>query len=230
MVTGSLAADNTDEGADIDFLFTYPAERTWTSYAAVRLMAKLPVGGLSKLCPNYVLSDAALEIRPQNIFTAWEVAKAIPMFGFDVYREFVRANQWVSRYLPNALPEAGPIESPRVRRPSPLTQLSAFEWLEAQEKKRKYATDRRDVGVDMHERARKGSMDRHSPTRSFHALSELRYRMRQLSLEAHPHYAEVAAATGALGDEMSRWGADALVGMNGANGTAKKANGAHLSR
>src|SRR5688572_29156046 len=90
MVTGSLAADNADEHADIDFLFTYPKDRTWTSYAAVRLLAKVPGVGLGKLCPNYVLSEAKLEIKPQNLFTAWEVTKAVPLFGFDVYRAFVR--------------------------------------------------------------------------------------------------------------------------------------------
>jgi hypothetical protein len=218
MVTGSLAADNADEHADVDFLFIYPHERTWTSFASMRLVAKLPLSGCRDLCPNYVLSREQLEIRPQNLFTAWEIAKAVPMFGFDVFEQFLRANQWVSRYLPNALPlleaeidgYARPAEPRDPGLIRAVTRSGLFQKLESLEKKRKFRADHRDVGVDMNERQRKGSMDRHSPTRSFHTLSELRYRMDQLGIQAHPLYAEVDAATSMLADEMTRWGTDRL--------------------
>jgi hypothetical protein len=218
MVTGSLAAENADEHADIDFLFIYPHERTWTSYASMRVMAKLPFPGMSDLCPNYVLAADQLEIRPQNLFTAWEIAKAVPMFGFNVFERFLRANQWVSRYLPNALPSLEAEIKGYAPSPSPtdpgwlraLTRSPLFQKLERLEKKRKFGRDRRDVGVDMDERQRKGSMDRHSPTRSFHTLSELRYRMDQLGIQDHPLYAEVDAATSMLRDEMTLWGTERL--------------------
>jgi hypothetical protein len=215
MVTGSLAADNADEHADIDFLFIYPRERTWTSFAWMRLMAKLPIAELGDLCPNYVLPSDRLEVQPQNLFTAWEVAKAVPMFGFDVFEQFLRANQWVSRYLPNALLELAPSIGPvRVERDPAwaraVTRSALFQKLEALEKKRKFGADRRDVGVDMHERQRQGSSDRHSPTRSFHTLSELRYRMDQLGIHDHPLYAEVDRATSMLRDEMTRWAGDRI--------------------
>jgi hypothetical protein len=215
MVTGSLAADNADEHADVDFLFIYPSERTWTSYAWMRLLAKLPLGDLGELCPNYVLPSDQLEIRPQNLFTAWEVAKAVPMFGFDVFEQFLRANQWVSRYLPNALPRLPDIAGPPSARRDPsllraLTRSGLFQKLERLEKMRKFGADRRDVGVDMNERQRQGSVDRHSPTRSFHTLSELRYRMDHLGIQDHPLYAEVDAATSMLRDEMTRWGTDRI--------------------
>lgn len=213
MVTGSLAADNADEHADIDFLFTYPAERTWTSYALVRLLAKAPLFELNNLCPNYVLTDGALLIKPQNLFTAWEVAKSVPMFGFEVYGQFVRANAWVARYLPNALPEPGPIASAAARAPSKsaggvlsrVADSAAFRWLESKERSRKFSVDRRDVGVDMNERQKQGSMDRHSPTRSFHVLSEVRYRLEHLGLQLHPVYPELVAATKVLAVEMKHW-------------------------
>lgn len=217
MVTGSLAADNADEHADVDFLFTYPGDRTWTSYGAVRLIAKLPALGLDKLCANYVLADDALEIRPQNVFTAWELAKAVPMFGFDVYRRLVLSNPWVSRYLPNALPllhetvpDLGPPAASRLARA--VTSSRAFRALEAMEKRRKFARDERDVGVDMAERAKAGSTDRHSPTRSFHVLSELRYRMRVHGLEDHPLFADLAPWASGLAREMVRWGNEPVSG------------------
>lgn len=211
MVTGSLAADNADEHADIDFLFTYPAERTWTSYALVRMIAKAPVFELNNLCPNYVLADDALLIKPQNLFTAWEVAKSVPMFGFDVYSEFMHANAWVARYLPNALPEPGPVLAERAPSKgaggllSRVAGSAPFRWLESKERARKFSVDRRDVGVDMNERKKQGSMDRHSPTRSFHVLSEVRYRLEHLGLQLHPVYPELVAATKVLAVEMKHW-------------------------
>ncbi|MEQ9503389.1 MAG: hypothetical protein RIT81_41395 [Deltaproteobacteria bacterium] len=213
MVTGSLAADNADEHADIDFLFIYPAERTWTSFAAVRLIKNWPA--LSSCCPNYVLASDRLLIQPQNLFTAWEIAKAVPLFGYDVYEQFIAANRWVGRYLPNALPLVDQAPEPAPLREDPswvrtLTSSGAFRWLEERERRRKHQTDKRDVGVDMKDRDEKGSMDRHSPTRSFHTLSELRYRMSTLGLEAHPIFTELYEATNMLEDEMTRWGADAI--------------------
>jgi hypothetical protein len=212
MVTGSLATDSADEHADIDFLFIYPADRTWTSFAAVRLIAKLP--GLRGLCANYVLSDAQLEVKPQNLFTALEIAKAVPMFGFDVYRCFIAANGWVLRFLPNAF-ASSPIEQSEANGCDPrfiqgVLRTKAFRMIESWEKRRKHGKDRRDVGVDMEERERRGSMDRHSPTRSMYALSELRYRMELLGLEAHPLFRDIERSTLILSGEMKRWGRDQI--------------------
>ena len=89
MVTGSLAADNSDEHADIDFLFVYPAHRAWSSFALLRLLAKLPN---LQMCPNYAVPDDRLAIKPRNLFTAWEIAKAVPLFGYDVYAQMMREN------------------------------------------------------------------------------------------------------------------------------------------
>jgi hypothetical protein len=177
----------------------------------------MPILDIAGLCPNYVLSKDHLEIRPQNLFTAWEIAKAVPLFGFNVFEQFLRANHWVGRYLPNALPlleaeladrAAAGAEDPAWLRA--LTRSGLFQKLESMEKKRKFGADRRDVGVDMNARQRQGSMDRHSPTRSFHTLSELRYRMDQLGIQSHPLYAEVDASTSMLRDEMTRWGTERL--------------------
>ena len=215
MVTGSLAADNADEHADIDFLLIYRPNRAWASYAAVRILAKLRPMGLRGFCPNYALPEDRLEIRPQNLFTAFEIAKAVPVFGFDTYQRMILANAWVARLLPNALPmlaAPGPIPPPRVD-PLPvrlLAKVPPLSWLEASERRRKFARDTRDVGVDMHARDAGGSVDRHSPTRSFHAMSELRYRLDHLGLSDGPLYDEIAGWTAPLDEEMRRWGSSRL--------------------
>ena len=153
------------------------------------------------------------------MFTAWEVAKAVPLFGFDVYAEMVRANGWVARYLPNALPEVAPAPPAR-KRPAWLSRVvetAPYQWLEAKEKARKYSSDRRDVGIDMNERAKQGSMDRHSPTRSFHVMSEVRYRLERLGLQMHPVYPELVAATKVLATEMKHWPTNGATASNGAS-------------
>jgi hypothetical protein len=225
LVTGSLAADNCDEHADIDFLFIYPGARTWTSFGLLRLLGKLPKLGLNAMCPNYALPDDRLEIKPQNIFTAWEIAKAVPMFGFDLYQDFVEANAWVREYLPNALPVTSPsLEQPMktngvkrghkvIRR---LIKNPAFQWFEAKERKRKFKRDTRDVGVDMDGRYKAGSVDRHSPARPYQTLCELRYRMDLFGLEEHPLYEKLRVETTPLSEEMGRWG-DAVIDRASSN-------------
>jgi hypothetical protein len=210
MVTGSLAADSADEHADIDFLLIYPASRVWTSYAAARLLAKLPA--LGRLCPNYALPDDRLEIRPQNLFTAYEIAKAVPLFGYPLYERWIHANRWAARLLPNAFPGLAVSvvdDSPRPadgRILRTLTENRLYAGLERLEEQRKRARDQRDVGVDLSSRARAGSVDRHAPTRSFQALSELRYRLEMYGLDGHPLYAELSEWAAPLGKEMQRWG------------------------
>ncbi len=210
LVTGSLAADNADEHADIDFLLVFPTSRAWASYAAVRLLAKRRQS-LAGCCPNYAIPEDRLTIRPQNLFTAFEIAKATPIFGFDVYQRIVLENAWVAELLPNALPmltSPGPL--PAIKKdPLPvrlLTSSPPFKWLEATERRRKFARDTKDVGVNMNDRDAKGSVDRHSPTRSFHALSELRYRLDQLGLSEGKICRELANWTAPLDDEMGYWG------------------------
>jgi hypothetical protein len=218
LVTGSLASNNADEHADIDFLFIYPAERTYLSFAGIRMLVNMPGAGLDIMCPNYCLPDSHLLIQPQNLFTAWEIAKAVPMFGFDVYADFAGHNRWVRDYLPNALPvldakTVAPGSKPKSglrKLGSKIIRSPLGRELEAKERARKQGNDRRDVGVDMKAREERGSVDRHSPTRSFHTLCELRYRMEQFALQGHPVFEEVAKASGSLGTEMSHWGSDKI--------------------
>lgn len=207
MVTGSLAADNADEHADIDFLFTYPAERTWTSFAAVRILGKIPSIGLDRCCPNYALPEDRLEVRPNNLFTAWELAKAVPMFGFDVYDRLMAANAWARRFLPNAFPRAPSVPEPRTdpRWAKALTSTKFFRAIEDAEKQRKFGREKLHVGVDMRSREREGRADRHSPVRSSFVLSELRYRIEQLGLSGNPIFPDLHAETAKLNGELVEW-------------------------
>jgi hypothetical protein len=57
------------------------------------------------VCPNYFLSERALELRERNLFTAHELVQMVPLHGLAVYHRMRALNRWTERFLPNA---AGP--------------------------------------------------------------------------------------------------------------------------
>jgi hypothetical protein len=100
-LTGGLAMENARD-RDIDlFIITAPG-RLWlvrgTAVALVRL-ARLR-GDL--LCPNFLVTENALKIPDENLYTAHEIVQMVPLYGMETYREFRRVNQWANKYLPNA--------------------------------------------------------------------------------------------------------------------------------
>jgi hypothetical protein len=144
-VTGSLAAGNPNDRADIDYLIVTAPGRLWS----VRAMAALPVrlarrAGV-QLCPNYLLTTRALALTHQDLFTAHELLQATPLAGASTYRQFLGVNIWAARWLPNRyeqrrllalkLPGGGALQSWSERLLA--SRLSGrFEQWEAQRKQR----------------------------------------------------------------------------------------------
>lgn len=139
LATGALAEDDPDERAGVDLILVFPAARFWTSAALARALTRLPGLGLDPLFPGRMLSDRDLALEPRDLGTAWTIARAVPLFGFDVYRRLLEANRWMARFLPNAFPMLDrplPLELSAVRDPGdPLlvratTALPPFRLLE----------------------------------------------------------------------------------------------------
>jgi hypothetical protein len=101
-VTGSLAVNNTIAGADIDYLVVTENGRLWLARAFVILIVRLAAQWGVSLCPNYFLSQRALHIDNQNLYTAHELVQMIPLTGLEVYYHLQKANNWIGYYLPNA--------------------------------------------------------------------------------------------------------------------------------
>ncbi len=113
-VTGALSVNNSLCGDDVDLLIVALPGRVWLgrAFSILVVYAARPFGVM--LCPNYVISEAVLELIPRNLFVARELVQMVPLYGLEVYRRLRKANRWVEELLPNAnaplcpQPEYGP--------------------------------------------------------------------------------------------------------------------------
>ncbi len=102
-VTGSLAMNNADDGADIDFMLIMAGGRLWTCRLASRILQLADrVIGSGKLCVNYFVSTRALELSNPSLYVAQELAQSVPLYGDGVYASLRQHNLWTNEYLPNA--------------------------------------------------------------------------------------------------------------------------------
>jgi hypothetical protein len=102
-VTGSLAMNNTDEDKDVDYLIVTAPNRLWTCRALSLLVARIAKLEGVKLCPNYLITTNALDLKERSLYVAHELAQMIPLSGADTYLELHRQNDWIADYLPNVL-------------------------------------------------------------------------------------------------------------------------------
>lgn len=101
-VTGALAMDNVDPGTDIDYLVVTEPGRLWLCRAMVVALVRLAARKGDTVCPNYFLSERALDLGEPNLFTAHELAQMVPLAGMETYRRMCRLNSWAAAFLPNA--------------------------------------------------------------------------------------------------------------------------------
>lgn len=102
-VTGSLSMNNTDEGKDVDYMIVTTPNHLWTCRALSLLIARFAKHEGISLCPNYLVTTHALELKDRSLYVAHELAQMVPLSGMEIYWEICRLNEWMYHYLPNAV-------------------------------------------------------------------------------------------------------------------------------
>jgi predicted nucleotidyltransferase len=130
LLTGSTAAADAADDADVDLLVLVTPGRLATTFTALGGLSRLL--GRSVLCPNYYLATDALTLDRRDIYVARELAQAVSLSGEA--EALVEANAWLAELLPNA--GAGNGSTPPRRRPrlqGPMERMLAGrigDWLE----------------------------------------------------------------------------------------------------
>jgi hypothetical protein len=102
-LTGSLAMNNADENADIDYLIVAENGYVWLCRAFAIVVVRLAALRGHHLCPNYILAERAIAFPDENLYAAHEIVQMIPLSGMGMYQKMRQANQWTTVYLPNAV-------------------------------------------------------------------------------------------------------------------------------
>jgi hypothetical protein len=100
-LTGSLAVSNVSDLLDFDYMLVTAPGRLWTARAFALAFNRLTRLQGYTLCPNLIISEAALEWPSHDLYSARELCQMIPITGLDVYSRLLNANKWVQLFLPN---------------------------------------------------------------------------------------------------------------------------------
>jgi glycosyltransferase involved in cell wall biosynthesis len=101
MISGGVAHRNPGARPDVDFFVVASRGRAYTAYTMLFLATKL-TGTRQLICPNYLVDESELAIAyHHDLFTAHELASALPFSGQSTYEALCGANErWVRGFFP----------------------------------------------------------------------------------------------------------------------------------
>jgi len=113
-ITGAMAINNAKEDDDIDLFIVSSRDLLWTTRLLATLLLQIigrrrqpgEIHIKDRVCLNMFVEENHLSVPPneRDLFTAHEVTQMKPIYYTNqTYQKFLRANQWVRKYLPNAI-------------------------------------------------------------------------------------------------------------------------------
>ena len=106
-LTGSLAVMNVSGNQDFDYMLATAPGRIWTARAFALVLNRFARLRGHLLCPNLIISEAALAWTQHDLYSARELCQMILIKDNGVYARLIKANEWVREFLPNAYLECG---------------------------------------------------------------------------------------------------------------------------
>ena len=104
-VTGGLAVDSVAPHDDIDFFIVVRPGRLWLTRLMIIVLGRLAERSDIELCPNFIVSEMAVEMQERTIYVARELAQMVVLVDRDRCRDVRRRNDWMFGLLPNATVE-----------------------------------------------------------------------------------------------------------------------------
>jgi len=101
-VSGSLSKHCMSADSDIDFFLVTASGRLWLARTLLVFFKKIFLLNSHKyFCINYFVDTEHLEVEERNRFTATETVTLLPMYGWEEYAAFRRANCWAWAMFPH---------------------------------------------------------------------------------------------------------------------------------
>jgi len=102
LASGSLSKGYMDEKSDLDFFVVTAPKRLWIARTLLVGYKRFFLSNSHKyFCVNYLVDEDHLEIEEKNLFTATELATALPLYGSQYYERLMTVNTWLKDYFPN---------------------------------------------------------------------------------------------------------------------------------
>ncbi len=110
-ISGALAMQNCEKEDDIDLFVITEKNSVWATRLLLVLL--LRISGIyrsrgdknvsNKICLNFLIDSGQIDFsKKSDIFTAHEIVQIIPVFSRNSgFRDFVKANSWTKKFLPN---------------------------------------------------------------------------------------------------------------------------------
>jgi hypothetical protein len=99
-LTGSNAFESCNKDDDLDIFIICKPNRLWICYSFI-VMFSIFFRKRRILCVNYLVDENNLQLQKRTYYTAVQLVQMLPVYNKPLKQTLVRANSWITGYLPN---------------------------------------------------------------------------------------------------------------------------------